>query len=122
MSTPFCMLTTIALGASNGAMACAVAALSVVFTQNKNDIGAANGFELIGCFDADAFFEVKRVEQEAIGVDCGGEWGAADHDDGGSGASEHAAEVAADGASADDGDFWPVAGVMGQCGRRRVTW
>jgi len=77
------------------------------FHAEEDDFGAAHGFELIGGLGADAFLEVERVEQEAVGVDGGGERGAADEGDGGSGASEHAAEVAADRAGSYDRDLWP---------------
>ncbi len=77
----------------------------------EDDLGAANGFELVGGLDADAFFKMQRVEQEAVGVDGGGERSAANQDDGSAGAGEHAAEISADRASADDRDLGPGRGV-----------
>src|ERR1700744_3612396 len=77
------------------------------FYAEEGEGGAADGFGWVGGLGADALFEVKRVEEEAVRVDGGGEWGAADQGDGCSGASEHTAEVAADCACADDSDFGP---------------
>lgn len=77
------------------------------FHAEQNDVGAPDGFELIGSLRADALFESESVEQEAVGVDGGGEWGATDQDNGRSGAGEHPAEISADCACTDNCDFWP---------------
>src|SRR5579871_1284809 len=73
----------------------------------EDDFCAANGRELIRGLGTDALFEVECVEEETVGVDGGGEGRAADQRDGSSGASEHAAEISADGACTDDCDFGP---------------
>ena len=100
-----------ALGESNGARARAVSAVSVVFTQKRTTSAPRTAPSSVRRFDAHTLFEVQRVEQEAILVHRFNERRAADHDDRGSSASQHAAEITADGSGADHGDFGPGDGL-----------
>src|SRR5215470_5796557 len=76
----------------------------------KDDFDAAGRAEIGGRFDADGFLKRERVEEQAVLLDSVDESGATDEDDGSTGASEHAAEVAPDGSSPNDGDFGPGRG------------
>jgi len=90
----------------------------------KDEFGVVRSGEVGGGLDLDAFLELRGVEEEAVTVNGLNEGKTADKYDRRSGAGEHAAEVATDGASPDDSDFGEefrghVAGVsilsVGQC-------
>src|SRR5258708_872739 len=74
----------------------------------KNDVRSTDGIQVCGRFDLHGFLKMDRIEKQSVLLHCFDERLPANHHYRSAGTRKHPAEVTADGACSNNGNFWPI--------------